>query len=285
MDEAKGWATPSESADDLLQTRTTHHATVRAAFTRQARAYAAASVIADPVRIARLLDAAAPAPTACALEVATGPGHVALALASRVRAVVGIDLTPAPLAIAEENRRQRAIANTAFIKGDVYRLPFPDGVFDLVLCRLAVHHFADPAAALAEMARVCRRDGRVVIEDVIVSEHPDRAAYQNRFENLRDESHTRALPLSALLLLFAGAGLEVEAVQTGTLEQELDDWLARAGTPPDRAAQARALIERDAEEDLSGTRPLRRNGLLVFTQRTAIVVGRPLVVDSSGGMS
>jgi len=283
MDETKGWAMSQESADDLPHAA--HHATVRAAFTRQARAYAASPLIADPARIARLLDAAAPAPAARALEVATGPGHIALALASRVRAVVGIDLTPAPLAIAEENRRQRAIANVAFLEGDASRLPFPNGAFDLVLCRLAFHHFIDPAAALAEMARVCRRDGRVVIEDVIVSEHPERAAYQNRFENLRDESHTRALPLSALLQLFAGAGLEVEAVQTGTLEQNLDDWLVRAGTPPDRAAQVRALIERDAAEDLSGTRPLRRNGSFVFTQRTAIVVGRPLGMDRSGGIS
>jgi len=57
------------------------------------------------------------------------------------------------------------------------------------------------------MARVCHLQGVVVIQDLIVSEFPARAAYQNRFEQLRDTSHTRALPLSELLALFTACGL------------------------------------------------------------------------------
>ena len=253
-----------------------HNAVVQESFTRQAAAYAAAPGIIDPTRIARLVAAVAPAATARLLEVATGPGHVALAFAPFVREVVGIDLTAAPLAIAEQARRQRGLDNVRFEQGDATHLRFADGSFDVVLCRFAFHHFTEPARVLAEMTRLCRPGGTVAVEDMVVSEHPDRAAYQNRFENLRDESHTRAFPLSALLRLFADAGLEVETVQTDALTPDLEGWLARAGTPADRAATVRELVERDAAEDLSGTRPYRRDGALVFTQRTATLVGRRL---------
>jgi SAM-dependent methyltransferase len=210
------------------------------------------------------------------LEVATGPGYVALGFAAVCRDVVGVDLTPAPLAIAERQRRERRLANVRFHLADAERLPFPDGAFDVAVCRFAFHHFEAPPRVLAEMARVCRPGGTVAVEDLVVSEIAPRAAYQNRFEQLRDPSHTRAYPLSGLLALFAAAGLEVEHVHTDRLTPEVERWLAAAQAPPDRAAEARRLLERDAAEDLSGTRPVRRDGALVFTQRTATVVGRRL---------
>jgi SAM-dependent methyltransferase len=266
----------------MTQTNNDHNAVVQTAFTRQAVAYAAAPGIVDPERIARLVAAVAPSPTARVLEVATGPGHVALAFAAVAGQVVGSDLTAAPLAIAEAARRQRGLDNVRFEQGDAARLAYENGSFDIVLCRFAFHHFSEPAIVLGEMARVCRPGGTVAVEDMIVSEHPERAAYQNRFENLRDESRTRAYPLSSLLRLFAEAGLEVERVQTDALTPDLEGWLARGGTPPDRAATVRELVERDATEDLSGTRPQRRDGELVFTQRTATLVGRKLGRASVG---
>ena len=145
---------------------------------------------------------------------------------------------------------------------------------------IAFHHFADPRRVLADMARVCCPNGKVAVEDLVVSEHPQRAAYQNRFEHLRDDSHTAAFALSELLGLFAAAGLEVEHVSTDELVPEVEAWLARAQTPPDRAAESRALIERDERDDLSGARPFRQDGQLFFRQRTATLVGRKL---ASGG--
>ena len=76
--------------------------------------------------------------------------------------------------------------------------------------------------------------------------------------------------------LLAATGVDVDTVLTGVLEQAVDDWLATAGTPDDRAAEVRAMLERDAREDRSGTRPFRRDGDLYFVQRTAIVAGRLL---------
>ena len=262
-------AAPSSSAS-------AHDELIRRAFTTQAVAYAANPAISDPERVARLVHAVEPEPDARVLEVATGPGYVALGFAAVCREVVGVDLTDAPLEIAERNRRERGLTNVTFERGDARRLAYADETLDVVLCRLAFHHFDNPAAVLGEMARVCRRGGKVAVEDIVVSEIAERAAYQNRFENLRDPSHTRAFSLSALLDLFTGAALEVEDVHTGRLTQALEQWLANAHTPDDVAREVRALVERDREEDLSGTHPYRRaeDGQIVFNQRTAIVVAR-----------
>jgi protein-L-isoaspartate O-methyltransferase len=255
---------------------TDHKELLRQEFTKQAAAYAANSTISDPERVARLIRIVDPSPAARVLEVATGPGYVALGFAAVCREVVGVDLTPAPLTIAERHREELGLANVRFQTGDAERLPIADGAFDVVVCRLAFHHLEDPAQALAEMVRVCRPEGRVAVEDLIVSEHRERASFHNRFENLRDPSHTRALSLSGLLWLFTTAGLEVENVRIDTTVQDLERWLANAQTPPEPANEVRALVARDVAEDLSGTRPIVREGRVFFTHRAAIVVGRRL---------
>lgn len=254
-----------------------HNQIVREEFTRQAAAYAANPSIADPERIARLVHAVRPTSQDRVLEVATGPGYVAMGFAAVAREVVGVDLTEAPLAIADKRRQEQGLHNVRFQLADASRLPFADGEFDVVVCRLAFHHFEQPPRMLSEMVRVCAPQGTVAVEDLVVSEHPARGAYQNRFENLRDPSHTAAFSLRALLTLFAEAGLEIEHVSTGHLAQVLERWMANAQTPAEKATEVRRLIEQDALNDLSGTRPLRHDdGQWGFTQRTAIVVGRKL---------
>jgi ubiquinone/menaquinone biosynthesis C-methylase UbiE len=263
----------------MLQTKE-HNQVVREEFTRQAVAYAANPSIADPERVARLVQAVRPTPQDRVLEVATGPGYVAMGFAAVAREVVGVDLTEAPLAIAEKRRQEQGLPNVRFQLADASRLPFADGEFDVVLCRLAFHHFEHAPRMLGEMVRVCTPQGTVAVEDIVVSEHQGRAAYHNRFENLRDPSHTAAFSLRALLTLFAEAGLEIEYVSTGHLLQVLERWMANAQTPAERATQVRHLIEQDALEDLSGTRPFRTDDAQwCFTQHTAIVVGRKLRLE------
>lgn len=137
-----------------------HKAVVQEEFTRQAEVYAAAPSVADPARVARLIDAIAPAHESRVLEVACGPGFLALAFAERCREVVGIDLTDAPLDIAERKRKERGLATLCFQRGDAERLPFPDNDFDVAVCRLALHHMEKPGGVLREMARVCRPQAR-----------------------------------------------------------------------------------------------------------------------------
>lgn len=252
---------------------------VQQEFTRQAAAYALSPVVANEERIARLVREVAPPADARVLEVASGHGLVAMAFALHCREVVGMDITPAMLAVAEETRQRRGLENVRFQQGDATALPFPDREFDVCVCRIAVHHFAEPGRVIAEMARVCRVGGLVVVEDMFTSELPERAAYRNRFEQLRDPSHYRALPLSELIGHLTDAGVEVERITTNTLEQPVERWFALAQTPAPQMAEAHAMIVADEQHDHSGSHPYRVDGALYFTSRAATLVGRVLTMN------
>src|SRR6266436_7879413 len=96
-----------------------HKDLVREEFTRQAPAYADAPVIKDQLHLDKLVEAVRPAPEARVLEIATGPAHVALAFARVCREVVGVDLTEAPLKIADKMRAERGLTNIRFQLADV----------------------------------------------------------------------------------------------------------------------------------------------------------------------
>lgn len=253
-----------------------HKQTVQSEFTRQADAYAATPSIADPERIERLIRLIDPAASWRALEVATGPGYVAMALAVTCREVIGVDLTAAPIEIARQSSGRRGLNNIHFQLADAERLPFQDAEFDLVVCRFAFHHMEDPRKTLRQMCRVLRNGGIVAVEDLVASEHPEREACQNRIEKLRDPSHTHALPVSQLVALIASAGVEIERFNSDRLTADAERWLAVTQTPPERASEVRDLLERDRIADLSGLLPYLKEGRLFFTQRTAAIVGRKL---------
>src|SRR5882762_8115613 len=125
---------------------------------------------------------------ALAIDVACGPGTFTRPLASRVRRAVGVDLTPAMIEKARAEAARAGITNIEFVRGDIYALPFADGLASIVACGYAFHHMQEPARALGEMARVLRRGGRAAIVDFIVPEGPG-GAIQNNIERVRDPSH------------------------------------------------------------------------------------------------
>jgi ubiquinone/menaquinone biosynthesis C-methylase UbiE len=140
-----------------------HKTVVRQEVTHQAQAYAANPVVANRDRLARLVQAVHPQSGAYVLDVATGPGYVAAAFAEAGCEVVGLDLTEAPLALAEQMRQAHGLTNLRFQLGDAEHLPFNEPLFDIVVSRYALHHCEDPQRVLAEMARVCRSQGVVVM--------------------------------------------------------------------------------------------------------------------------
>jgi SAM-dependent methyltransferase len=126
------------------------------------------------------------------LDVACGAGHAAELAAPHVRQVVGVDLTRALLDVGAERLRNAGVRNVLLQEGNAAALPFVDDSFDLVFCRTALHHMADPERAVQEMARVCRPGGRVVVEDMTAPA----AAVRDTFDDLHraiDPSHARVL--------------------------------------------------------------------------------------------
>jgi SAM-dependent methyltransferase len=113
--------------------------------------------------------AAATSTGAKVLEVGCGPGRLSIRLAREHDLdVTGLDLDPEMIRRAEANavRGSRDGHGPVFMIGDVASMPFPDGSFDLVVSTLSLHHWADPSAGLAEIARVLRPGGGALIWDL-----------------------------------------------------------------------------------------------------------------------
>jgi SAM-dependent methyltransferase len=126
------------------------------------------------------------------LDVACGAGHVSEQIAPNVHQVVGIDLTRALLDAGAARLRDAGIANVLLQEGNATRLPFVDESFDLVVCRTALHHFADPERTVVEMRRVCRPSGRVVVADMVAPGPEVRERFDRVHRDL-DPSHVRCL--------------------------------------------------------------------------------------------
>jgi ubiquinone/menaquinone biosynthesis C-methylase UbiE len=198
-------------------------------FTRWARPFAELPIHAEADALAQTIEACAPFPEAELLDVACGPGILACALAGRVRRVTGIDLTPAMIEQARLRQAALGLSNTLWRVGDATALPFADGAFDRVTARYSFHHLLDPRVALAEMKRVCRRGGRVVVIDATPS--PETQRNYDAMERLRDPSHTSALTLEQLRQIGREAGLREAGIGGYRLEARLETQAAAADLP------------------------------------------------------
>ena len=213
-------------------------------FTRWAKPFADLPIHAEEDAMARTVQACAPAPDMETLDVACGPGILACALAGHAAHVTGIDITPAMIAQAKARQAASGRENLSWQIGDATTLPFADGRFDRVTTRYSFHHMPDPAAALAEMKRVCRPGGRLVVIDATPSP-ATRQAY-DIMERLRDPSHTSALPLDDLRRIGREAGLREAAIDGYRLAARLDT-LADADDMPALTAMFEADIASGAD--------------------------------------
>jgi ubiquinone/menaquinone biosynthesis C-methylase UbiE len=208
------------------------------------------------------------------LDVATGTGEFARALAPHVATVTGIDATDAMLQKGEDFVRQHEISNIRFQKGIVEDLPFESETFDVVASRYAFHHFADPKPVLSEMARVCKKGGHLLIVDIVVPERETAADY-NYYEWLCDQSHTRCLDFDEFQSYFRLFGLEVTSARSREYEEPVVEWMDFSLTQDNhREAILLALREELKGGTTTGMAPVERDSILYFRQRDAAIVGR-----------
>ena len=126
----------------------------------------------------QLIELASPATAARALDLATGTGDIAFALAARGCRVVGLDITPRMIALATAKRAGRSALQPSFLVGDMLALPFPDRSFDVVTSGYGLRNVPDLAAAIDEIARVLRPGGVALSLDFNRPANPViRAAY------------------------------------------------------------------------------------------------------------
>ena len=223
------------------------HARVRSQFGAAASAYTTSVGHSDPTLLRRVVELAQPRPSDRALDIATGAGHTALALAPHVAEVVAFDLTEQMLTETARNAAARGLKNVVTRQGAAERLPFPDSSFDIVAVRQAPHHYADVRLAVNEMARGVKPGGRVVIIDSRAPEDDELDRAFNHIEKLRDSSHVRNWRPSEWRAMIQGAGLRILAEYLDFYTEnghamDFDDCTERMKTPAGAVEEPRRLF-------------------------------------------
>lgn len=230
----------------------------------------------------RLVELVAPQQTWVALDIATGAGHVAMALAPRIGHVVASDLTPQMLGVARALSRERRIGNISFAEMRAEALPFVDATFDLVTCRIAPHHFEDVAEFVAESARVLRPGG---VFGLVENISPDESMMEgdaanlsaaaneyNAFEKLRDPSHVRCLTLTEWRNLVARAGLKERHVELLDKPMVFGPWVAQQNVGEDARRQLMSMLRTGSTAFRAFMRPRENDGDLDFILSEAVII-------------
>ncbi|HET7036857.1 MAG TPA: class I SAM-dependent methyltransferase [Thermomicrobiaceae bacterium] len=182
--------------------------------------------------LGRLVEVVRPSGEMLALDVATGGGHTALALAPLVGQVVLLDLTPEMLGHARRFLEESGAEPLGYVAADAEQLPFPAGLYDLVTCRIAPHHFANVPAFVDEVARVLAPGGAFVLIDSLAPEDAALNDFINTLERRRDPSHVRSYSRAEWLSFLGHAGLTLEHDEVILKRHDFDPWCRRMRMTP-----------------------------------------------------
>jgi ubiquinone/menaquinone biosynthesis C-methylase UbiE len=213
-------------------------------FGAKAENYLTSTVHATGADLTRLTELAARSRALDALDLGCGAGHASFALArAGVARVVAYDLAPAMLTVVANEARARAHGMIEVSVGTAEDLAFADASFDLVVTRYSAHHWLDVPRALAEMARVLRPQGILVVIDVVAPEAPLLDTVLQTVEMLRDQSHVRDYRESEWRALFAAARFTSPTVDRWKLPMEFASWVSRIGTSAPRVAALEVVMD------------------------------------------
>jgi ubiquinone/menaquinone biosynthesis C-methylase UbiE len=247
-----------------------HHRTVIEQFSQQAAPFSRWK--AQDGEMERLIRLCEMSPEDDVLDVACGPGLVACAVAPYARQVTGLDITPRMIEIAEHRQRERRLTNMSWKIGNVLPLPFADANFTVVLTRYSFHHFLTPAAVLAEMRRVCKPGGRVMVIDKALP--PEKVEAYDRMETRRDPSHVRVLTPSELNSLLRDAGLlDIRAIAYG-VPMDFNRLIQSSFPNPGDAVDIRRMFDADVGVDSMGLGVRRQGEDVMFSYPVTALVGR-----------
>ncbi|MYL21817.1 methyltransferase domain-containing protein [Halobacillus litoralis] len=203
---------------------------VQETFSKNKEAYVQSSTHNNPDDLKLLIEWLNPEKHWRVLDAATGGGHVAKAVQPFVNRVYATDLTKEMLQNTAAHLSD--MANIVFVVADAEELPFLDGYFDAVTCRIAPHHFPEPATFVSEVSRVLKPGGRFLMIDNTAPEDDQLDQFYNAFEKRRDPSHVRALKVSEWEALFYGHSLVVKKHLKRQKTLPFSSWVARTQSCP-----------------------------------------------------
>ncbi len=238
-----------------------------------AQNYVSSHVLSAGYSLDRLIELVAPAPGKLALDIATGGGHVALALARQGATVIASDLTARMLRTARTFiQEQNALAS--YVCADALQLPFADGAFDIVTTRHAPHHFPDVPQYVRECARVLRPGGVMGLVDHAGATDRKVARYVNAFERLRDPSHVWEYSLPEWESFFVGAGLRPTHSELSPLRLNFNWWTQVQHDDAETVLRLRVMLRQAPADVAAWLEPdLPDGGEASFTRWQVILVG------------
>jgi len=201
------------------------------------------------------------------LDVATGTGSVALAFAPHVRSVLGVDLSPAMLELAEKARAAAGLANVHFRLGEIGVLPLQEASYDIITCHNLLHYASDLHGLLALLRRLLAPGGRLLIDEPLGNDDPVKRATLNAIMLRRDPGITQIWSVGEIEAALDAAGLRIIKRERYSLNRELNDWLSRAAADEATRNSVRSMFEAGADADAAGLDSRRgRDGDFVFTE-------------------
>jgi len=250
-----------------------HQQSVHAQFDPQPKAYLDSEVHAkgkDLVRAQALVKQAIPL-TGAGLDVGCGAGHLSYALSPLLSHMVALDPSEAMLATVRETAQARGLGNIETMPGTAEALPFAAASFDLVATRYSAHHWIALDRALAEMRRVLRPGGFILVIDVEAPSNPLVDTHFQTLELLHDPSHVRDRSEAEWRRHFQAADCEILGYSRWPVRLEFPSWVANSRTPPAKVAMIRAL-QREAPLEVREALATEADGS--FTLQTALIWGR-----------
>lgn len=249
-------------------------------FSSNASNYAASEVHRSSPSLRRVHALFADEPHAQVCDVACGAGHFALSFAALDPAparIVGVDPAPAMLTAFTGLAAERGVA-VETVHSHAEAIPLPDASFDVVVSRLAPHHFADIALAVREMTRLTRPGGRVIVIDLEGFDDPRLDAINHELEVLHDPTHGRSYTAQHWRELFTAAGLQIDAFEPDGSERPggvpVPRWCEIAGSGAEAEAAILRLLRGLDAETLAGLRIREDNGQYFMPVRTVLIAGK-----------
>jgi ubiquinone/menaquinone biosynthesis C-methylase UbiE len=199
------------------------------------------------------------------VEVGAGTGNFLALFESGAGFALALDLTPGMLQVGL--RRHPGIEAVAC---EGARLPLRDRCIDLACSAQALHHMRKPVPVVAEMRRVARDSGRVLIVDQLAPERYEEARALYELEVLRDPSHAASRPASAYRTIVLAAGLAILDERIVLEQTRFSKWMWPGEFPEERIEAVRAFIATRGHETGKG---FERDGDdWVFTRRRIMLL-------------
>ncbi len=228
-------------------------------FDRQAAKYAVSEAHSSGESLRILTEWASLERYPLGLDIATGPGFTAFAVAGFCDTIVASDIAQGMLDQARKIAARRGIANVRFERIDASDIPYPDASIDLVTCRTAPHHFRDIGKFLSEVHRVLRPGGVFLLCDTTTSEDAAVATWHHRVEVARDPSHATAPTPSEWRRHVTDTGFEITHTAATQVDMTFWDWVNRSGTP-EAASEGLYRDFAAASQDVRSEFGIRRSG-------------------------